>query len=179
MTDLLPPNASRLERSVDAASARIDELPVPLRDLWSPARCPLPLLPWLAAALGVEAWDSGWPERVKRRSCSEAIDVHREKGTVAAIRRLLRLVGAVYEYAEGPDSEAGLVAMQARVKILNSGAIALDGIAGLRAALDAHKRASMHLEIVVATGFASAPVAAAGFGTLVVARFGSEGATTA
>ena len=177
MKDLLPPNASPAERAVDAASARIDELQVPLRDLWSPARCPLALLPWLAVTLGVETWDPDWPEATKRRFCAEAFKVHREKGTEAAIRRVLRLIGAVYDYAEGPDVDAGLDAMEAKVSILNSESIALDGIDGVRAALGRSKRASVRLEIEILAGFRADTHAAAGFGTLSVIRFKSEGAT--
>ena len=115
MTDLLPANATPVERAVDGASARLDELPVPLKDLWSAERCPLALLPWLAWTLGAETWDPDWPESLKRRTCAEAFQVHREKGTVAALRRVLALVGAVYDYVEGPDG--GLDPMTAKVSM--------------------------------------------------------------
>ena len=169
MSDLLPPNATRAERAVDAASARLDELGVPLRDLWNPARCPLALLPWLAWTLAVETWDSGWPPDLKRRACAEATGVHREKGTVAALRRVLALIGAVYSYSEPAP-------FVARVEILNSESIALESLADVRAALDRAKRASVRLDIALAAGFAASSYAAAGFGTLQVIRFGSEGA---
>ena len=174
MSDLLPPNATSAERAVDSASARLDELPVALRDLWNPWRCPPALLPWLAWALGVEAWDPDWPEPTRRRFCAEAFEVHREKGTVAAIRRVLDLIGAVYEYTEGPDG--GLDPLRAKVAILNSESIVLDGIDDVRAALDRVKRASVHLEIEIRAGFRARTHMAAGFGTLQVIRFGSEGA---
>lgn len=175
MTDLLPPNATPLERAVDAASARLDELEFPLRDLWNPARCPLALLPWLAWTLAVETWDPGWPADLKRRACAEAFLVHREKGTYAAVRRVLRLIGAVWNYVEGPDG--GLAPMTAKVSILNSESIELDDIADVRAALGRAKRASLQLEVEIAAGFAANTHAAAGFGALQVIRFGSEGAT--
>lgn len=174
MTDLLPPNASPLERAIDAASARIDALDVPLADLWSPDRCPAALLPWLAWALGVETWDADWPEALKRRACAEAFEVHREKGTLAAIKRVLRLIGAVYEYTEGPDG--GLAPMTAKVSILNSGSIALDGIDDVKASLDRVKRASLQLQVEILSGFDATMQLSAGFGTLSIARFGSEGA---
>lgn len=175
MTDLLPFNATPLERAVDAASARIDELEVPVRDLWSPSRCPLALLPWLAWALGVETWDPGWPEALKRQFCAEAFQVHREKGTVAAIRRVLCLIGAVYDYAEGPN--AGLAAMTAKVTILNSESIQLDDIVDVTAALDRVKRASLHLTVEILSGFTGAAHLAAGFSALQVIDFGTaEGA---
>ncbi len=174
MSDLLPPNATPLERAVDAASARLDELEVPLRDLWNPARCPLALLPWLAWTLGVESWDPDWPAQLKRRACAEAFSVHREKGTWAAIDRVLRLIGALWKRTEWPDG--GLAPMTARISVLNSESIALDSIAELRALIDRAKRASLQLEVEIAAGFAANTHAAAGFGTLQVIRFGSEGA---
>lgn len=173
MSDLLPRNATPMERAVDAAAARLDELEVPVRDLWNPARCPLALLPWLAWALGVEAWNPGWPGAVKRQACAEAFEVHREKGTAAALRRILRLIGAVYEYTEGPDG--GLAPMTAKVTILNSESINLDGIDSAKRAFDSAKRASVRLEVEVASGFDGCLCGPSGFGALQVASFGSEG----
>ena len=174
MSDLLPPNATPTERAVDAASTRIDEIDVPLRHLWNPARCPLALLPWLAWGLGVEAWDPDWPPALKRQACAEAFQVHREKGTVAAISRILRLIGAVWNYVEGPAG--GLAPMTAKVQILNSESIELDSLGEVRAVLDRAKRASLQLDIEMLAGFNADAYAAAGFSALQVVRFGSEGA---
>ena len=175
MTDLLPPNATSLERAVDGLSARLDELDVPLRHLWNPWMCPLALLPWLAWALGVETWDPDWPEATKRRFCAEAFEVHREKGTVAAIRRVLNLIGAIHDYVEGPDG--GLAPLTAKVSILNSESILLDDIADLRAALDRAKRASVPLTVEILAGFMGRTHLAGGFAALQVIDFGTaEGA---
>lgn len=176
MTDLLPLNATPLERAVDGASARLDEVDVPVGDLWSPARCPLALLPWLAWTLGVETWDPDWPEETKRQFVAEAFAVHREKGTPAAIRRVLRLIGAVYELVEGPAG--GLARMTARVTIFNSESIALDSLADVQAALDRAKRASLHLTVTLQSGFMGKVPVKAGFGTLHFIDFGTvEGST--
>ena len=173
MSDLLPPGSTPLERAIDGASARLDELDVPVRDLWNPHRCPLALLPWLAWALGVETWSPDWPAAVKRQACAEAFEVHREKGTAAALRRILRLIGAVYEYTEGPDG--GLDPLTAKISILNSESVNLDGLDGVRDAVDSAKRASVHVEIELLAGLEAATGVPAGFGTLQVVRFGSEG----
>ncbi len=173
MSDLLPPNATPLERAVDGASARLDELDVPLRHLWNPQRCPLAALPWLAWALGVETWDPDWPADTRRAAVAESIAVHREKGTVKALRRVLGVVGADYEYQEEP---AG-VAMTARVTILNSSAIELENTAAIKAALDRVKRASLRLTLVVQSGLAATISVNAGIGMLQVVDFGEiEGA---
>ena len=175
MSDLLPINASPMERGVDSASARLDDLEVLARHLWNPELCPLALLPWLAWALGVETWDPDWPAQLKRRACAEAFEVHREKGTVAALRRILALIGAVYEYVEGPDG--GLDPMTAKVTILNSESIELDSLGDVKAALGRAKRASVKLDVEIGLGFAAASYWRAGFGTLQAVSFGSEGAS--
>ena len=177
MTDLLPANATPVERAVDGASARLDEIDVPLQDLWSADRCPLALLPWLAWAVGVETWDPDWPEAVKRQVVREAFRVHREKGTPAAVRRVLRQVGAVADYFEGPDAGRGLAAMEGLVCIWNSSTIHLGDLADITPALDRAKRASVHLRVKISEGFRAPTPMPAGFGVLSVVRFGTEGAS--
>ena len=55
--------------------------------------CPAALLPWLAWGLSVDDWDSSWPEPVKRAVIAASADVHRHKGSVWSIRRMLALAG--------------------------------------------------------------------------------------
>ena len=171
MTSLLPYNASALERALEGATARIGDVPVPLRDLWSPQRCPLKILPWLAWALGVEEWTPEWPERVKRSIVADAIAVHREKGTVAALRRILAAVGAEYDYTERP----GGVAMTATLTIYNGASIELAGLAGITAAIDRVKRASLHVTVVLLSGLAGEVPVASGIGALHVVPFEVRG----
>lgn len=82
---LLPPNATALERALDAAAARIEDVPAPLAQLWDPATCALELLPWLAWGVSVDAWNPDWTEAVKRATVAQSIAHHRQKGTPAAI----------------------------------------------------------------------------------------------
>ena len=99
---LLPPNMTALERAAaDAIGARFDA-PVPIRDLWSPERCPAPLLPWLAWALSVDVWDAAWPEVTKRRAIADSLAIHRIKGSRASVERAVAAMdlGAV-EIVEG------------------------------------------------------------------------------
>lgn len=86
---LLPFNASLLERSVEGTICRASEVSVSISDLWNPRTCPVKLLPWLAWSLSVDAWDSEWTESIKRQVIADSVDVHRTKGTLAAIRRVL------------------------------------------------------------------------------------------
>lgn len=88
---LLPPNATPQERAIEAAVAR--ELPACIRCTWNPETCPAGLLPWLAWAFSVDEWDAGWSEDAKRASIRDAVAIHRRKGTVWAIRRVLSAAG--------------------------------------------------------------------------------------
>jgi len=97
---LLPPNAPAPERAIESTMASATDLPVPVPTVWDPARCPGPLLPWLAWAMSVDDWDSEWPDSVKRSLIAESLRIHRIKGTVAAIRRVLRVLGVEAELAE-------------------------------------------------------------------------------
>ena len=93
MNDLLPPNATPLERALEQVFARISETPVPVGDLWSPERCPVEFLPWLAWALSVDEWDGEWPEERKRAAIAQSAELHRHKGTVWSVREALRRAG--------------------------------------------------------------------------------------
>ncbi|CAI2535206.1 Bacteriophage P2-related tail formation protein [Serratia liquefaciens] len=100
MSSVLPPGSSALERrAAEACSVGMD-LNVPLRDLWNPARCPVKFLPYLAWAFSVDRWDEDWPEAEKRKAVSDAFYIHRRKGTVAAIRRVIENMGYAMSIAE-------------------------------------------------------------------------------
>jgi hypothetical protein len=57
---LLPINSTPLERVL--ADVQVADLPVPLRELMDPQRCPVALLPYLAWAWSVDRWDPAWSE---------------------------------------------------------------------------------------------------------------------
>jgi phage tail P2-like protein len=90
---LLPPNTSPIERAVDAATARLSDVPVPLRTLANPDTCTLALLPYLAWALSIDTWDSDWPEAVMRNRVRQAIDIQRRKGTASSVRDVVASFG--------------------------------------------------------------------------------------
>nr|WP_315384202.1 phage tail protein I [uncultured Sphingomonas sp.] len=97
---LLPPNVTALERAIEAATARVGELPVPLRDLINPDTCPLPLLPFLAWAVSIDAWSSDWPEAVKRTRVRRAIEIQRHKGTASSVRAVVESFGGAVALRE-------------------------------------------------------------------------------
>ncbi len=93
MSDLLPPNATELERAIAEAAGDIQNVPVTIREVWDPDTCPTSVLPWLAWAFSVEDWDEDWTEQQKRESIRTAIEVQQHKGTIGAVRQALGSLG--------------------------------------------------------------------------------------
>lgn len=90
---LLPKNATEQELALEAASARLENVPVPIGDLWNPDKCPVELLPWLAWAMSVDYWNDSWTEQQKRQVIKSSYIVHSRKGTIGALREALQAVG--------------------------------------------------------------------------------------
>lgn len=88
---LLPPNATQLERALEVAcDQNVD--PDIIRGVADSARCPANFLPWLGWAMKVEGWEAADTEAQQRALICQAIPIHKTKGTVGAIRRVLRAV---------------------------------------------------------------------------------------
>ncbi|MGR3199460.1 MAG: phage tail protein I [Paracoccus sp. (in: a-proteobacteria)] len=93
MTDLLPANATRLERAVSLAGDRARLIETPSDRMWDPERMPVELLPWLAWALSVDDWDPAWSEDRKRELIAGSIALHRIKGTRRSVETALEMQG--------------------------------------------------------------------------------------
>jgi phage tail P2-like protein len=120
---LLPGNASRLERAAAEALADIQRVPVPIRPLWNPNDCPAYLLPYLAWAFSVDRWDPNWSTEAKRDVCRAAWAVHKRKGTISALRRVVEPLGYLLEVEEWfhqqPEGPRGTFAL--RIGVLDTG----------------------------------------------------------
>ncbi|EBY1952598.1 phage tail protein I [Salmonella enterica] len=90
---LLPTGSTPLEKAAADALKGVDLLSVPLRTLQDPWTCPSLLLPWLAWAYSVDRWDDSWTEITRRQAIAASYDVHRKKGTLGAIRRIVSATG--------------------------------------------------------------------------------------
>lgn len=100
MNTMLPPSTSRAERNLATTGAQAQQLPIPLRTLWSPWTCPAHLLPYLAASWSVDRWDDKWPEATKRQVIANSYFVHSRKGTIGAIRRVVEPLGFLIRVLE-------------------------------------------------------------------------------
>lgn len=101
---LLPSGSSSLEHRVSLVCAAAGGLPVSLRDLWDPDRCPAAFLPYLAWAFSVDGWDEDWSEQDKRRVVRDAFWLHQRKGTIAAVHRAVGYHGFTAEVEEWFDT---------------------------------------------------------------------------
>ncbi|MGM3160481.1 phage tail protein I [Dickeya undicola] len=97
---LLPPSASDFMRNVASSTQHLSEIAVCLDTLWDAERCPAQLLPYLAWALSVDRWDKRWSEQTKRQVIKAAWLVHRQKGTIAALRRVVEPFGYLIRITE-------------------------------------------------------------------------------
>lgn len=120
---LLPSNATPLERQAALALAQLQRVPIPLRDLVNPDRCPVALLPYLAWAFSVDRWDSRWPEAVKRSAIRSSFFIHSRKGTIGALRRVVEPLGYLIEVLEWfqtvPEGVPGTFAL--KIGVLDTG----------------------------------------------------------
>ncbi|AZE54044.1 Phage tail fiber [Pseudomonas synxantha] len=120
---LLPGNATPLERQAAQALAQIQRVPIPLRQLWNPDTCPVDLLPYLAWAFSVDRWDSKWTEAAKRAAIRSSHYIHSRKGTIGALRRVVEPLGYLIEVLEWwqttPEGVPGTFAL--KVGVLDTG----------------------------------------------------------
>lgn len=90
---LLPHNSTKLERAVADLPQLERMMPEIIASLWNPYLCPIGHLPWLAWALSVDEWDEEWDEATQRRVVASSIEIHRQKGTVGAVKKALVSLG--------------------------------------------------------------------------------------
>jgi phage tail P2-like protein len=98
MASLLPPNSTPLERALEAATDETTD--VPIRSIYNPDTCPVPLLPYLAWECSVDRWDESWAEAVKRAAIRASFYIHAHKGTIGAIRRVVEPLGYLIKIVE-------------------------------------------------------------------------------
>lgn len=143
---LLPSNATQLERLAAQALAQIERVPVPIRDLLSPTRCPVELLPYLAWAFSVDRWESTWSEATKRQVIASAYYVHAHKGTIGALRRVVEPLGYLLRvtewWQEKPEGVPGTFRLD--IGVLESG-ITEEMFESLTLLIDDAKPVSRHL----------------------------------
>lgn len=93
MTNLLPPNATPMERAFVQVCAELLSFDTPLATLANPDTIPAKFLPWLAWSLGVRSWKPYWSEAVKRMRVRHAIAIARQQGTAQSVEDVVASFG--------------------------------------------------------------------------------------
>jgi len=118
---LLPTGSTTLEVAAAEACAAIEQIPVPLRQLWNPRTCPAELLPYLAWAWSVDRWDTGWSEATKRSVVASSAALHRHKGTLGAVRRVVEPLGYLITVTEWWQTGDAPGTFRLEIGVLESG----------------------------------------------------------
>lgn len=92
VTSLLPPNATNVERALEAAGTPA-VIPAPLGTLYDAEAIPARLLPWLAWAWDAPWWHSLLDAQEKRALLGQSLAWHKQAGTLAAYRSVGRWAG--------------------------------------------------------------------------------------
>ncbi|MEJ2003356.1 MAG: phage tail protein I [Maritimibacter sp.] len=104
-TTLLPPGSTALEKALEQVAAKLLDIDVAIRSVWSPDDCPVDLLPWLAWGLSLDNWSTDWREAIKRERVRRAIEIARHKGTASSVRAVVASFGGSVAIREWWQSE--------------------------------------------------------------------------
>lgn len=104
-TSLLPSNQTTLEDALAQVSTGDSVLANVLRQMHSVDNCPASMLPWLAIQRSVDRWDPEWSEAIKRKMVKDSFEVHKRKGTVGALRRVVEPFAEIIDITEWHELE--------------------------------------------------------------------------
>lgn len=141
---LLPVGSSPLELAAAESLAQIERVPIPIRELWNPDKCPVHLLPYLAWAFSVDRWDKNWTEKAKRDAVKAAMFIHKHKGTIGALRRVVEPLGYLIRVVEWWQTNETAGTFRLDIGVLETG-ITEEMYQELEALIFDAKPASRHL----------------------------------
>ncbi|MES2869211.1 MAG: phage tail protein I [Pseudomonadota bacterium] len=99
-SSLLPSNRTPLEQALAQLSTGDLGLANVLRQMHLIDTCPAELLPWLAIQRSVDRWGPAWSEPIKRKVVTDSFEVHKRKGTVGALRRVVEPFAEIIDITE-------------------------------------------------------------------------------
>lgn len=161
---LLPAHFSELEHALDRVGGeRLASFSAPVEQLWNAWTCPAEYLPVLAWSLSVDIWNTDWPENIKRQVIHQTPELHRIKGTDAAILKALEAVDIVANYKswyqQSPEGKRGTFEVLAYTEqnVDESGGTRLthENIKEAERLISIVKRGSQHHEFKIASNFES------------------------
>lgn len=140
MNNLLPPNATNLEKNVAKVGSKISNLHIPFVELHSIEKCPVSHLPWLAWQYRVEYWNPNWSEQEKRQAVRDSKDFNMQRGTRSSISSLLKTVVTEFEIKAWHEFKPMLQPHTFVVTIPNQ-MLTINALLQIQTALDATKSA--------------------------------------
>lgn len=97
---ILPSSSSELEILASQALNKVERVSIPISQLYNADTCPADLLPYLAWAWSVDRWDPLWSTQTKRNVIKASYSVHKKKGTIASLRRVVEPLGYLITVTE-------------------------------------------------------------------------------
>jgi phage tail P2-like protein len=97
---LLPINASDLLKDLEYSGSKIMDLKTSNKLVFNPDLAPENILPWIGWGLSIDAWSDNWPLETKRKMIRNSLILHKIKGTKAAIKKALEIIGVLAEITE-------------------------------------------------------------------------------
>lgn len=147
MICILPPNSTPLERNLATAGAEIEHCDTNvIVDVTRSADAPVEFLPYLAWEVSVDRWSEDWSAETKRKVIEESFFVHKRKGTIASLRRVVEPFGYLLQvrewWQEQPAGRRGTFRLDIGV---NEFGITEDVYAELERLIDDAKPLSRHM----------------------------------
>ncbi|WAU72953.1 MULTISPECIES: phage tail protein I [unclassified Acinetobacter] len=139
MSSLLPPNSTKLEKSLEYSSARVETLAVPFIELNRFSDCPESHLPWLAWEHRVEYWQPNWTEQQKRKAIQDAKIFNAQRGTRASLKALINTVISDYEIVAWHQQTPKGQPYTFVINVSETTIISIDQLAQLHTAVDSTK----------------------------------------
>lgn len=109
---LLPPNSTSFERNIAQANAALEQCDTHvIVDVTRVDDAPADFLPYLAWEVSVDRWSDAWSDETKRKIIRESFYVHKRKGTIASLRRVVEPFGYLLKviewFQESPPAQRG------------------------------------------------------------------------
>ncbi len=98
---ILPHNSTPLERNLEATGAMIEDCDTSvIVRVTRVDGAPAAFLPYLAWEVSVDRWSDDWSDATKRKVIRESFYVHKRKGTIASLRRVVEPFGYLLKVIE-------------------------------------------------------------------------------
>lgn len=116
---LLPANSTEFEKKAAIAFQDAVNNKILISELLNPDLCPSDFLDYLAWAFSVDYWQENWSDQEKRIAIKNSFIIHKKKGTLSALKKVVKLFGLdlkIKEWFEEPVKEPGTFDLKVYIK---------------------------------------------------------------